>query len=133
MPKLGITLPNMGTDPKFRVADAASQSANALFTTTQQRVLGLLFGQPQRGFTVSEVIASTGAGSGATQRELAKLADSGLVTVERIGNQKQYKANPYAPVYGELIAIVRKTLDPGPQLSLTLTRDAGDKSGTEHA
>ena len=90
-------------------------------------------GQPQRGFTVSEVIASTGAGSGATQRQLAKLADSGLVTVERIGNQKQYKANPYAPVYGELIAIVRKTLDPGLQLSLTLTRDAGDKAGTEHA
>ena len=27
LPKLGITLPNMGTDPKSRVADAASQSA----------------------------------------------------------------------------------------------------------
>ena len=121
----------MGTDPKSRVADAASQSANALFTTTQQRVLGLLFGQPQRGFTVSEVIASTGAGSGATQRQLAKLADSGLVTVERIGNQKQYKANPYAPVYGELIAIVRKTLDTAPQLPLALSRDHSPDTPTE--
>ena len=121
----------MGTHPKSRIADAASQSANALFTTTQQRVLGLLFGQPQRGFTVSEVIASTGAGSGATQRQLAKLADSGLVTVERIGNQKQYKANPYAPVYGELIAIVRKTLDTAPQLPLALSRDHSPDTPTE--
>ena len=55
--------------------------ADALFTTTQQRVLGALYGQPQRSFTVSELIASTSAGSGAVQRELAKLVASGLLKV----------------------------------------------------
>jgi predicted nucleotidyltransferase len=84
--------------------------ADALFTTTQQRVLGALYGQPQRSFTVSELIASTGAGSGAVQRELAKLVASGLLTVRPVGNQKRYQANPAAPIHDELVGIVQKTV-----------------------
>lgn len=94
----------------YAVTDAATSLANALFTQTQQRVLGLLFGQPKRSFTVSDVIASSGGGSGAVQRELRKLLDSGLVTVQPIGNQKHYQANPAAPIHAELIAIIRKTV-----------------------
>ena len=37
---------------------------------TQQRVLGLLFGQPDRSFYATELIGLVGAGSGAVQREL---------------------------------------------------------------
>lgn len=84
--------------------------ADALFTTTQQRVLGALYGQPQRSFTVSELIASIGAGSGAVQRELAKLVASGLLTVQPVGNQKRYQANPAAPIHEELIGIMQKTV-----------------------
>lgn len=84
--------------------------AGALFSSTQQRVLGLLFGQPQRTFFATEVIARVGAGSGAVQRELKKLADSGLVTVTRVGNQKHYQANPASPIYRELCSLVRKTV-----------------------
>jgi predicted nucleotidyltransferase len=123
MPILGIIVPNMGikqpTVPspgraavreRTPSASKSTSLADALFTQTQQRVLGLLFGQPQRGFTVSELIASTGAGSGAAQRELAKLANSGLLTVQRIGNQKHYRANPAAPIHDELVGIVQKTV-----------------------
>jgi len=88
----------------------ATGLADALFTTTQQRVLGALYGNPQRSFTVSELIASTGAGSGAVQRELAKLTTSGLLTVRPVGNQKHYQANPAAPIHGELVAIMQKTV-----------------------
>jgi predicted nucleotidyltransferase len=84
--------------------------ADALFTTTQQRVLGALYGQPQRSFTVSELIASTGSGSGAVQRELAKLVASSLLTVHPIGNQKRYQANPAAPIHAELVGIMQKTV-----------------------
>lgn len=84
--------------------------ADALFTTTQQRVLGALYGQPQRSFTVSELIASTGAGSGAVQRELAKLVASGLLTIQQVGNQKRYQANPAAPIHAELVGIMQKTV-----------------------
>lgn len=84
--------------------------ADALFTTTQQRVLGALYGQPQRSFTVSELIALIGAGSGAVQRELAKLVASGLLTMQPVGNQKRYQANPAAPIHDELVGIVQKTV-----------------------
>lgn len=82
---------------------------DALFTQTQQRVLGLLFGQPDSRFTVSETIARVEGGSGAVQRELRRLADSGLVTVRQVGNQKHYQANADAPIYAELVAIMQKT------------------------
>jgi predicted nucleotidyltransferase len=119
-------MPNMGTaKPSSRhiqrgVAEAPahyalhmatfSGLADALFTTTQQRVLGALYGQPQRSFTVSELIASTGAGSGAVQREIAKLVASGLLTIRPVGNQKRYQANPATPIHDELVAIMQKTV-----------------------
>lgn len=107
---MGINMPNMGITQASAPASANSGIASALFTQTQQRVLGLLFGQPGRDFTVSELITATGAGSGAVQRELAKLAGSGLVTVQPQGNQKLYRANPAAPIHDELVAIVQKTV-----------------------
>ena len=44
--------------------------ADALFTTTQQRVLALVFGQPSRSFFASELIELYRIRSGAVQREL---------------------------------------------------------------
>lgn len=84
--------------------------ADALFTRTQQRVLALLFGQPERSFYASEMIQRTRAGSGAVQRELKRLASSGLVTVTKIGNQIHYQANPDAPVFSELCSLMKKTV-----------------------
>ena len=91
--------------------DAASTGlADALFTTTQQRLLALLFSQPGRSFFASELIRLTGSGSGAVQRELKRFASSGLVSVTSIGRQKHYQANPDCPVFEEVSGIVRKTL-----------------------
>lgn len=97
-----------------RISEAAARYASAslsdaLFTTTQQRVLACLFGTPGRSYAVNELIQTTGAGSGAVQRELARLAGSGLLSVEQVGNQKRYRANPASPIHDELAAIVRKT------------------------
>jgi predicted nucleotidyltransferase len=88
----------------------ASGVAGALFTTTQQRVIGLLFGHPERSFYVSEMLAKTQSGAGALHRELNRLSSAGLVTVRAIGNQRHYQANPDSPVFGELVQIVRKTV-----------------------
>jgi predicted nucleotidyltransferase len=83
--------------------------SDALFTTTQQRVLSLLFGQPERSFFANEVIGLTGSGSGAVQRELKRLTDSGLVTSKRIGNQRHFQANRVSPIFEALSAIIQKT------------------------
>jgi predicted nucleotidyltransferase len=111
---MGSTMPKMGTQhitkkEQPRRAPGAGL-ADALFSTTQQRVLGLLFGQPERSFYATELIGLTGAGSGAVQRELARLEASGLATVRRLGTQKHYQANPASPLYEELVGIVRKTV-----------------------
>jgi len=105
-------MPNMGTKAKVRVSEVRKRTglADALFSTIQQRVLGYLFGQPERSFFATELIRLAGGGSGAVQRELARLADSGLVTVTRVGTQKHYQANPKSPVFAELCAIAQKTV-----------------------
>src|SRR5687767_14966827 len=84
--------------------------ADALFTKTQQRVLRVLFGQPERSVYTSELIRDAGTGSGAGQRELARLEDSGLIVARRIGNQKHYQANAKSPLFAELRNIVLKTI-----------------------
>jgi predicted nucleotidyltransferase len=83
--------------------------ADALFTKTQQRVLGVLYGQPERSFYANEIIGLAASGSGAVQRELARLEQATLVTVRRQGNQKHYQANRDAPIFAELRGIVLKT------------------------
>ena len=84
--------------------------ADALFSSAQQRVLALLFGQPDRSFYSAEIIRLASSGSGAVQRELARLEQSGLVTARRVGSQKHYQANPESPLFEELTGIVRKTV-----------------------
>lgn len=112
MPRMGINMPNMGMKEKPRVSKVAKPAslADALFSTVQQRVLAYLFGQPERSFFATELIRLAGGGSGAVQRELARLADSGLVTVTRVGTQKHYQANPKSPIFTELCAIAQKTV-----------------------
>jgi predicted nucleotidyltransferase len=83
--------------------------ADALFGRVRQRVLGLLFGHPERSYYAKEIIGWVGSGSGSVQRELARLEASGLVTVTRRGRQKHYQANKGAPIFPELRGIVLKT------------------------
>ncbi len=106
---MGINMPNMGTRSKTRVSRSTSLS-DALFSTIQQRVLAYLFGQPERSFFATELIRLAGGGSGAVQRELARLADSGLVTVKRVGTQKHFQADPKSPLFAELCSIAQKTV-----------------------
>lgn len=118
---MGFNMPGMGTlmTDISRAArrktlaeqlDQRTSLSDALFTTTQQRVLSLLFGQPSRSFFASELIELTGSGSGAVQRELQRLVSSGLVTVTRVGKQKHHQANPECAVFEELRSLVVKTV-----------------------
>jgi predicted nucleotidyltransferase len=99
--------------------------ADALFSETQKRVLGLVFGQPDRAFMLSELIRLADAGSGAVQREVARLGESGLVTVEAVAGRKYVKANREAPIFEELRGIVEKTIGVAAELRKALERIAG--------
>jgi predicted nucleotidyltransferase len=121
IPNLGICSPNMGaalTEPNPGTiipnmggyVQTASGVAAALFSRVQLRVLGLIFGQPDRAFHLSELIRLAGSGTGAVQRELKKLAAAGIVTVTDFANRKLYQANRQCPIFNELRGIVLKTV-----------------------
>jgi predicted nucleotidyltransferase len=105
MPTPGMIMPILGSKTV-----SGGSLADALFTKTQQRVLRVLFGRPGRSFYASELIRDAGTGSGAAQRELARLEASGLIVARRIGNQKHYQANAVSPLFSELRNIVLKTV-----------------------
>lgn len=101
IPILGTIIPVMGPN--------SLSAGDALFAGVQQRVLGVLFGNPDRSFFGNELLRLTGSGKGALQRELDRLVRAGLVTVRSVGNQKHYQANPDAPIFEELRGIAVKT------------------------
>lgn len=85
--------------------------SNSLFTKTQQRVLGLLYGAPGKSFYTNEVVRIAAVGRGTVTRELVKLAAAGVLTVSAEKNQKHYQANPNCLIYAELVKIARKLFD----------------------
>jgi predicted nucleotidyltransferase len=113
----------MGTTQRS-VAAKSEGLAGALFSKTQQRVLGLLFGNSDRSFYAAEIIARARGGTGTVLRELARLEASGLITARRVGNQRHYQANPQSPVFEELRSIIAKTVGVADPLRKALARMA---------
>lgn len=101
IPILGIIIPIM-IPKKVNISDA-------LFPKVRQRVLALLYVQPDLDFHTNEIIRLTDSGTGSVQRELENLAAAGLVNVKQVGNQRRYQANQEAPFFAELRSIILKT------------------------
>jgi predicted nucleotidyltransferase len=91
------------------MSQISSNVGDALFTKTQQRVLGLLYGQPEQSYYLNEIVRLAAVGKGTVKRELEKLCSAGLLTVRRIGNQNHYQANSGNPVFTELKGLIQKT------------------------
>lgn len=115
-------MPKMGRVPG--TPDDTSTLLDALFPRTRQRVLGLLFGQPQRAFSMSELIRLAAAGSGAVQREVERLTKSGLAVIE--GEPKRIRAAPSSVLFDELTAIFEKTGGVAGELKRVLAPLASD-------
>lgn len=112
VPRMGVIIPIMGMKRGTRKAPRNHPShglADALFSKVQQRVLAVLFGNPGRSFYANEIIGLAHSGTGAVQRELARLEASGLLTVTRVGKQKHYQANAGSPLFEELRGVALKT------------------------
>ena len=83
--------------------------ASLLFTDYRRRILGLLLTHPERSYHLREIARLTSTQPGTLARELGKLAEAGVLTQQKVGNQRQYAANRECPVYEELASILRKT------------------------
>ncbi len=102
-----------------------------LFGTYRQRVLAQLLLHPESSYHVRELARLTGTSAGTLHKELARLAEVGLLLREKQGNQVRYQANRECPVFAELAGLFRKTsglvdiladalrqLQPQPELAL---------------
>ena len=98
--------------------------AEVLFSGVQQRVIGLLFGQPDRSLYANEIARLGKTGRGSLQRELERMTASGLVTMTVIGRQKHYQANRASPIFQELRSITLKTFGLADVLRLALAEHA---------
>lgn len=102
------------------IQTASHSLSNVLFPKTQQRVLAVLFANPERSFYTNEILRLVGSGTGAVQRELKRMTEAGLLNITRIGNQTHYQANRDAPVFEELRGIVIKTFGVADQIRMAL-------------
>ena len=83
--------------------------AEVLFGRSMRTILGLLFSQPDRAFYLREIARIADTSPSSLQRELAGLAESGLVIRESRGNQVYFRANRESPLFGELQGLAVKT------------------------
>jgi DNA-binding transcriptional ArsR family regulator len=80
-----------------------------LFPEYRRRVLGLLLLRPDEALHGREIARRTGLSAGAITRELAQLAEVGLLLRDKRGNQQVYRANTAGLIFMELTSILRKT------------------------
>lgn len=112
---MGAIVPCMGSNNRINFS-----LGDALFSRTQQRVLGLLYGNPDRSYYTKEIVRLAGVGTGTVHRELEKLTAVELLTFRKIGNQKHFQANQNSPIYSELHGIVIKTFGVADQVKIAL-------------
>lgn len=88
---------------------AMSTLSSVLFTEYRSRVLGLLLLHPERTYYLREIARLTETVPGTLKREMDKLLEVGLLTVQKVGNQNHYQANRDCPIYEDLANVLRKT------------------------
>lgn len=84
--------------------------ADLLFGAYRRDVLALLLLHADESYHVREIARITRRPANTIYRELALLAQVGLLLRRRMGNQVHYRANPDSPIYEELRAILKKTV-----------------------
>ncbi len=84
--------------------------ASVLFGKSMRAILALLFGRPEQRFYLREIARAAGTPPSSLQRDLAALAAAGIVERHQNGRQVYFRANPKCPIFGELKAIVTKTI-----------------------
>lgn len=80
-----------------------------LFGRYRQRALAQLLLHPDSSYHVRELARLTDTPPGTLHKELARLAEVGILKREKQGNQVRYQANRECPVFAELAGLFRKT------------------------
>lgn len=93
----------------MRTTKPTADLGTLFFGAYRRQVLGLLLLHPGETFHLREIARITNTQPGTLQRELAQLANAGVLSREKTGNLVRYKADTACPIYDELRGILKKT------------------------
>lgn len=83
--------------------------ADIFLTPRQQKMLAPLLLNPEHSYRLSELLALSGAGRGASQKHIDNFVEAGVLQEERRGNQRCLQINQAFPLYEELRSICLKS------------------------
>jgi uncharacterized protein len=96
-------------------------AADFLFTPSIQRVLAATLAQPNRSFTLQELLRLAASGRGSTQKQIERLIEAGVLIEEtRRGRQRSIRANQSFFLFPELSSIARKSFGLAEPLRIAL-------------
>lgn len=101
--------------------------SSVLFKDYRRRVLSLLLLNADESYHVREIARLTGKVAGTLHKELAKLAEAGILTKKSVGNQVHYSANSDCVIFEELKRIIEKTSENKPGHGQTKMDDIVEK------
>lgn len=93
---------------------------DTLFPDTRQRVLAATLARPDKWWYLSELASFLGTRPSSLQRELAALAQSGILERRRDGRRTYFKAETRLPVFRDLCSLFEKTVGVVPTLRTVL-------------
>lgn len=94
--------------------------ADFLLTSRQQKILAPLLLNPGHSYRLSELLAMSGTGRGASQKHIDNFVQAGLLQEERRGNQRCLQINRDFPLYEDLRSICLKSFGLGEGLKTVL-------------
>jgi DNA-binding transcriptional ArsR family regulator len=87
-----------------------SRALDALISRTKQQILAATLLQPSRSWYLLELARHLGVRPSSLQRELKKLAQTGVLQKRTNGNRVYFQADPAFPIRPELASILAKTV-----------------------
>lgn len=82
---------------------------DALFPRTRQRILAATLANPTKWWYQSDLAKHLGVRPSSLQRELAALAEAGILRLRREGNRLYFQPDPQCPFLDDLTSLLLKT------------------------
>ncbi len=87
-----------------------SPQVDVLFPAVRQEVLAATLMRPNRWWYLSDLAAQLKRTPSSLQREVARLAATGILETRQEANRTYYRANPDCPLLPELTGLIAKTV-----------------------
>lgn len=91
-----------------RESDGDAGTLEALFPQPRRLILGALFGEPERWFSLPELAGRAGVQPATVRQHLTALREGGILREKEAGGRPWFQADPASPVFPELQSMVSK-------------------------